>query len=102
MNNYLPLRLSPKFVKQLKKIKKTDKQLYNKINDTITKIRIEPYIGERKTGDLNGVFSIDIYHAKTNYELVYTLSIDDSRQIILILLMGTQENFYDALKRYLN
>lgn len=101
MNNYLPLQLTSRVTKQLKKIQKTNKPLYDKFNNTIKQIRMEPYMGERKAGDLKGVFSIDIFHAKANYELAYTLREDEYGKVILVILIGTRENFYESLKRYI-
>lgn len=58
-------------------------------------------MGERKKGDLTGVFSIDIFHAGTNDELAYTIIKDENGEEIVVILTGTSENFYETLKRYL-
>lgn len=60
-----------------------------------------PFVGEAKKGDLKGYFCVDINHIGTNYELCYTLEEDDNGDMILIVLMGSRENFYEQLKRYL-
>lgn len=57
-------------------------------------------IGNLKTGDLSNIYSYDIYYNKTNYELAYTVEIIDD-EIIIFILAGTRENFYDQLKKYL-
>lgn len=97
-----PFKLSDRAAKQLKKIRKTDRALFNKVNDAITAIRIDPTIVEPKKGDLKGFSCVDISHLRTNYELCYTLEEDANGQLILVLMMGPRENFYEELKRYLN
>lgn len=57
-------------------------------------------IGEAKTGDLAGIFGYDIYYNKTNYELAYTVEYVEDK-IIVIIMAGTRENFYNELKRYM-
>ena len=82
----------------LKKIK--EKPLKSKFQKAIDLICENPYIGEEKTGDLSGIFCYDIFHAKINYELAYTL-IEQDGETVVIILAGTRENFYDELKRYI-
>lgn len=102
MSELLPYRLGDRAIKQLKKIKKTDRTLYDKIEVSITAIRQDPNIGDSKKGDLKGYSSLDISHMRTNYELCYKLEVDDNGDVIVIVLMGPRENFWDDLKRYLN
>ena len=53
-----------------------------------------------KTGDLAGMYGYDIYNNKTNYELAYRVrQLDDL--IIIVIMAGTRENFYEELKRYI-
>jgi mRNA interferase RelE/StbE len=101
-NGLLPFKLGDRAEKQLKKIRKTDRALYDKVNNTITAIRIDPSIGETKKGDLKDYSCVDISHLRTNYELCYTLEEDTNGQLVLVVMMGPRENFYDDLKRYLN
>ena len=37
---------------------------------------------------------------KTNYELAYTVEYEGEK-IIVVVMAGTRENFYDELKRYM-
>jgi len=92
------LRIYPKPEKFLKKLK--EKPLKEKFYDAINKICENPYIGEAKTGDLQGIFCKDIYHAGINYELAYAI-VEEDGELIVIILAGVRENFYDDLKRYL-
>jgi len=84
--------------KYLKKIK--EKGLKRSFQIALQKIGNDPYIGEQKTGDLSGVYCYDFYYNKTNYELAYRIYEEDDH-IIVVILTGTRENFYNELKRYM-
>lgn len=101
MNSRLSYRLTPRTRKAFKKIKKRDQRLYRKIVYAVERIRVEPYIGERKSGDLKGIYSLDIKHVGTNYELAYVIKVNENGDFVLILLFGTRENFYNELRRYI-
>lgn len=102
MINLLPYKISERAVKQLKRLRRSDRVLYDKLLTGIEEIRRDPSIGEAKKGDLKGFRSLDIHHLKTNYELTYTLQFDDKLQkVVLVVFVGTRENFYAELKRYL-
>jgi len=94
----LQVRFLPPAAKFIKKLKdKKLKDLYKKAVDEIC----EDYtVGEEKTGDLNGIYGYDIYYNKTNYELAYTVE-RVGEEIVVVIMAGTRENFYDQLKRYL-
>ncbi len=95
MQNILFSPASEKFFKKLK-----DKKLKEKFKDAIELISKDYTVGNLKQGDLAGIYSYDIFYNKTNYELAYTVEEVDGK-IIIILLAGTRENFYDELKKYL-
>lgn len=46
------------------------------------------------------VYCYDVYYSKTNYELTYRIYEDDG-QMVVVILAGARENFYDELKRYM-
>lgn len=96
------LRVLPPAKKFLKKIK--DKQLKELYKNAIDNILENPSIGEDKHGDLKGVKGYDIYYNKINYELAYTIEYveneDDKMEVVVVILAGTRENFYDELKQY--
>lgn len=92
------VRFLPPAAKYLKKLK--DKKLKTLYQQAIDKIREDHTIGEPKTGDLSGVYGYDIFYNKTNYELAYTVEYEDDK-IIVVIMAGTRENFYDELKRYM-
>ena len=82
----------------LKKIK--DKKLKKLYADAINKICEDHTIGTEKTGDLSGIYGYDIYYNKTNYELAYRVKYAEGK-IIVVIMAGTRENFYNELKRYM-
>ena len=92
------VRFLPPAAKYLKKLK--DKKLKNLYKEAIDKIRNDYTIGEPKRGDLSGVYGFDIFYNKTNYELAYTVEYENDT-IIVVIMAGTRENFYDELKRYM-
>lgn len=89
------LPLAAKFLKKLK-----DKKLKTLYREAIDKIRENHTIGEAKSGDLSGVYGYDIFYNKTNYELAYTVEYVENK-VIVVIMAGTRENFYEELKRYL-
>lgn len=92
------VRFLPHAAKFLKKLK--DKKLKALFQEAVDKIREDHTVGEAKLGDLNGVYCYDIFYNKTNYELAYTVEYVDDK-IIVVIMAGTRENFYDELKRFL-
>ena len=97
------LRVLPPAAKFLKKLK--DKKLKSLYKEAIDAILKDPTIGEEKSGDLKGIRGYDIYHNRINYELAYTveyIQVDgkDDPDVVVVIMAGTRENFYDELKRY--
>ncbi len=92
------VRFLPPAAKFLKKLK--DKKLKALYREAVDKICENYLIGEPKTGDLSGVYGYDIYYNKTNYELAYTVEYVED-QVIVVIMAGTRENFYDQLKQYM-
>lgn len=97
------LRVLPPAAKFLKKLK--DKKLKSLYKEAIDAILEDPTIGEEKSGDLKGIRGYDIYHNRINYELAYTveyIQVDgkDDPDVVVVIMAGTREDFYDELKRY--
>jgi mRNA interferase RelE/StbE len=91
------LVILPPAAKFLKKIK--DANVLKLFQNAIEEILSDPTVGTAKTGDLKDIYGYDISYKKINYELAYTIQyIDDT--VIVIIMAGTRENFYDQLKRY--
>jgi len=67
----------------------------------LEEISKDPYkAGEAKTGDLKGMYCCDIYYNKTNYEIAYQI-FELNEKLVIVILAGTRENFYQELKRYM-
>ena len=92
------VRFLPSAAKFIRKLK--DKKLKMLYQEAVDKIREDHTVGEAKTGDLSGVYGYDIYYNKTNYELAYTVEYLEN-EIIVVIMAGTRENFYDQLKQYI-
>ena len=97
------LKVPPPAARYLKKLKdKKLKAMYKAAIDTILE---NPFAGEEKTGDLQGIRGFDIYYDRTNHELAYTVEEirkpdSGETEIVVVIMAGTRENFYDELKRY--
>ncbi len=92
------VRFLPPAAKFLKKLK--DKKLKALYMEAIDKIREDHTVGEAKVGDLSGIYGYDIFYNKTNYELAYRVKYVEDK-IIVVIMAGTRENFYEQLKRYI-
>ena len=82
--------------KYLKKIK--DKSLLASFKTAIDELKENPYIGTQKVGDLRGIFGYDVKHGGVSYEVAYRIYEENGR-LIVVILAGTRENFYEELKR---
>ena len=92
------VRFLPPAAKILKKLK--DKKLKGLYKEAIDRIREDHTVGEAKNGDLSGIYGYDIFYNKTNYELAYRVEYVEDK-IIVVIMAGTRENFYDEVKRYM-
>lgn len=92
------VRFLPPAARSLKKLK--DKKLKTLYQEAIDKIREDHTVGTAKVGDLSGIYGYDIFYNKTNYELAYRVEYVEDK-IIVVILAGTRENFYEELKRYI-
>ena len=92
------VRFLPPAAKYIKKMK--DKELKSLYQQAIDKIREDHTVGQAKLGDLAGIYGYDIYYNKTNYELAYRVEYVEDK-VIVVIMAGTRENFYDQLKRYM-
>ena len=95
----LPVVYLPPTERHFRKLK--DKRLKDKFRQAISHIREDPRIGQAKSGDLRGLYGLEVYHNKTNYDLAYRLALLDDGQIVVVVMAGTRETFYKQLKRYL-
>jgi addiction module RelE/StbE family toxin len=97
----LMFRFRDEYHPQVKKdLKKIDKSFQLEIKDFhISKILKDPYIGDELTGDLAGIRSYHFKKDRVQYRISYI--IDETKEIVNILMIGKRESFYDILKRRL-
>ena len=98
MNNTLVFL--PPAKKFLKKIK--DQKLRDIFKIAFENICKNPTIGQEKTGDLNGVYAYGFRYKKVDYRIAYKVDINEDNSLTIIIMVGTHENFYNELKKYLN
>ena len=81
--------------------KLVEKPLKKAYLEALNAIRLDPSIGEQKTGDLTGIYGYDVSYQGTNYEIAYRVEENEEGELVVVILAGTRENFYEELKRYL-
>lgn len=62
-------------------------------------IATTPTAGHQKKGDLAGIYVQSLKYRGTQYRLAYTV-VDE--KLVLLLIAGTHENFYQQLRNYLS
>ena len=83
------------FVKQVKKLQVNQKK---QLDQAIIMIANNPYIGEIKKGDLRGVYVYKFKMVNQLMLLAYECN-DEKEPTLLLLALGSHENFYRDLKR---
>ncbi|HHT47466.1 MAG TPA: hypothetical protein GX004_09340 [Firmicutes bacterium] len=58
-------------------------------------------MGQDKTGNLSELYSLDIYHNRTNYEIAYRVSKLENGDMVVIIMTGTRENFNKKEHKFL-
>ena len=79
-----------------KKLK--DKGLRTAFKSAIDILADNPYTGSQKTGDLRGIYGYDVRHSGVSYEIAYRIY-EERDRLVVVILAGTRENFYEELKR---
>ncbi len=79
-------------------VKKQSRPFQLAIEDEVEKVLDNPQIGESKTGDLTGFSVHKFKFQKQEYLIAYRLS----HNRLVFHMIGTHENFYRDLKRYLS
>jgi hypothetical protein len=85
-------------------VKKAHKPLKLMIEDAVNFICDNPYIGEEKVGDLAGIRIYKFRFNRQQYLIAYRPPAKELPVEFLVIdfyQVGTHENFYEALKRYL-
>ncbi len=90
-------------------VKKARKPLQLAIEDAVEEVCVTPDIGEPKQGDLAGIRVYKFKFQRQEYLLAYRPTLSEQghagQELEVVMIdfyqIGTHENFYDALKRYL-
>lgn len=85
---------SPLFGRKVKKLNKNEKEI---LDEQIRKILDSPDIGDEKKGDLVGVRVLKFKINKQEMLLAY----QDSDKELVLLTIGSHENYYRDLKKYM-
>ena len=94
------VKLMPPVERYIKKLK--DKQLVKRFKEEIDIITNDPTVGQVKTGDLNGVYTRGFRYQKVDYRIAYRVRVADDGSLIIVIMIGVRENFYDDLKNYID
>ena len=84
---------TPTFQKQIKKLHKNQKK---DLEEAVKVIVRDPSVGEMKKGDLSGIQIYKFKMAKQLALLAYEFYVNELK--IILLMLGTHENFYRDLK----
>lgn len=91
------IRVTPSFNRVVKKLHAKDKKILDK---AVADVAADPLIGEEKKGDLIGLF---VYKFKLNKQevlMAYRLQPNKIKpEEIVLLSLGSHENFYSVMKR---
>lgn len=85
-------------------VKKSNKPLKLAIEDAVAEVCSNPDIGEAKLGDLADIRVYKFRFNRQDYLIAYRPPLDDVAFEFLVIdfyQVGTHENFYERLKRYL-
>lgn len=80
-----------------RQLRKFDKPARSRIIAALEKIAENPYSGELLKGDLATIFSYHLKVAGIDYRIAY--QVKEQEIVVLVLQIGTRENFYDELKK---
>jgi mRNA-degrading endonuclease YafQ of YafQ-DinJ toxin-antitoxin module len=83
---------TPTFARQVKKLHKNQKKDLDKAVESVS---IDPLLGEMKKGDLVGV---RVYKFKMIDQLTLLAYQFENNEILILLMLGSHENFYRDLK----
>ena len=93
----LEVLVTPTFAKAVKKLHAKDKTAVDK---AVKAVASDPAIGDEKKGDLAGIFVYKFKINKQDILLAYQLHPTKFQPVsVLLLSLGSHENFYTELKR---
>ncbi len=85
--------------KAKKQYKSLDQHIKKKIKHNLRQLEETPYKGFILSGKYAALRYIKISHKGVDYRTVYDISEDE--KLALVIFLGTRENFYKELRRYL-
>lgn len=80
-----------------KQLRNLDKSVKNRIIAALKQIAENPWSGERLKGDLAAVYSYHLKVAGVEYRIAY--QIEEQEIVVVVIQIGTRENFYEELKK---
>ncbi len=80
-----------------KQLSKLDKPVRNKITAVLGDIAKNPFIGECLKGDLATLYSYHFKAAAIEYRIAYQIKAQEV--VVIVMQIGTRENFYEELKK---
>jgi mRNA-degrading endonuclease RelE of RelBE toxin-antitoxin system len=90
--------LSPRAKKQYKKF---DVHMRQKIRTNLLELEEDPSEkGSLLQGVSPGLRKINIFHAGVQYRAVFDMIAEDKKEV-LVIFIGSRENFYKELRRFL-
>jgi len=80
-----------------RKLKKLDTPIRMKVIEALDRIAENPFIGEKLKGNLSSLYSWHFNEKNVEYRIAYKINAADI--VVIVLMIGTRENFYEELKR---
>jgi mRNA-degrading endonuclease RelE of RelBE toxin-antitoxin system len=80
-----------------KEAKKLPKSVRDAAFQATKDLEREPFAGERLTGSLHMLYSFHFTEGQSQYRIAYT--VNHPRQLVIVHLIHSRENFYEKLKR---
>ena len=78
-------------------LKKLDRPIRLKVFQVLEEIARNPLLGQKLTADMKPVYSCHFRDNGVEYRIAYLFQESQSR--IIVLLIGTRENFYSELRK---
>ena len=78
-------------------LKKLDRPLRMKVFQVLEKIAQNPLLGKKMTADLKSVYSCHFRNNGVEYRIAYLFRETEGK--IIVVLIGTRENFYTELRK---
>jgi mRNA interferase RelE/StbE len=80
-----------------KQLRNFDRHVKIKIVAALDQIAANPFVGEQLKGDLKTVYSYHLQVAGIEYRIAY--QIKEWEIVVMVMQIGTRENFYAKLKK---